>query len=192
MHYLHIVRVCADSKEDAIDAVHCALDDFSDVVYDWYIIGGRWDGYFDGKNTLCFKDNKELFFNELTKIKNRQDEKFVDLINRFNGTAVKESQVGDSIFGLPIQDKLTFAENRTKQNEQFHSLWKKILNSKTVPSLDVNETLICYYLRNIAYMLEGYYWSGSGFYDAERYSAKPDIDTVFCDEDWLVAVDIHS
>ena len=54
MHYLHIIAVEAEDKEDALDSATEALHGYGDGdVYDWYDnTGGRWATFAEAKQNI--------------------------------------------------------------------------------------------------------------------------------------------
>lgn len=48
MHYLKLIIVRAEDADDAEDKVNIFMDGYENEVYDWYEIGGRWEGYLKG------------------------------------------------------------------------------------------------------------------------------------------------
>jgi hypothetical protein len=65
MHTLQIMLVEADSKEEAVSEVLSRTGYYDEGSNgpdwsDWHAVGGRWDGFFDGENVLCYAENVEL------------------------------------------------------------------------------------------------------------------------------------
>jgi hypothetical protein len=46
MHFLSFLIVKADSREEAVRKARNFLEQYQDQVWDWYVIGGRWSGFF--------------------------------------------------------------------------------------------------------------------------------------------------
>jgi len=66
MHTLQIMLVEADSAEDAIGEAEARSGYSSDESgnspdwSDWHVVGGRWEGHFEGSNALKYADNLTL------------------------------------------------------------------------------------------------------------------------------------
>lgn len=62
MHIGHILLVEATTRHEAVAKVNDFVESYAQNGWsDWSELGGRWEGEFDGSNTLCYKDNPELF-----------------------------------------------------------------------------------------------------------------------------------
>lgn len=46
MHFLSFLIVKADSREEAVRRARNFLEEYQNHIYDWYVIGGRWSGFF--------------------------------------------------------------------------------------------------------------------------------------------------
>lgn len=194
MHFLHLVLVSAGDEDEALQEVECALDPFNGEVYDWYIIGGRWNGFLKGKNILRYDEDPDFFRSTLRDCKRNQDRQFIELVNCFNGATVTESQIGDihPVIGLPIVNKQAVAEENTRHNQHFSKVWEKVLASKEVPRLEGNDAMLGYYLKRLGNLLNGFYNSSSGFLDTEQDTCLPNPDGEFTKDNYLVVVDIHN
>ena len=194
MHYLHLVLVSAGDEDEAIQEVEYALDPYDGSVYDWWLIGGRWSGFFKGKNILRYDEDPELFRSTLRDIKNNQDRQFRELVDRLTGAVVSEEEVGDilPVIGLPIVNKKQVAEENTRHNQHFSKIWEKVLASKEVPHLEGYDAMLGYYLRSLGGLLRGFYNSSSGFLDTQASTCLPNPDGEYSEEDYLVVVDIHN
>lgn len=64
MHVLQIMLVQEEDKEGALaqTGFRTGLDGETATPSwsDWHQIGGRWEGYFEGENVLCYADNPVL------------------------------------------------------------------------------------------------------------------------------------
>ena len=66
MHTLQIMLIEADSAEDAIEEVKSRTGLYGDDAgrgpgwSDWHVVGGRWEGYFEGSNALNYANNLTL------------------------------------------------------------------------------------------------------------------------------------
>lgn len=65
MHTLQVMLVEADSKEEAVSQVLSRTGYYDNEGTgpewsDWHEVGGRWGGYFEGSNVLCYADNVAL------------------------------------------------------------------------------------------------------------------------------------
>lgn len=64
MHIPHMLLVEAESHEDAVSMATMWVnqEDYNPCDWsDWSEVGGRWEGMFDGKDTVCYAENAELF-----------------------------------------------------------------------------------------------------------------------------------
>jgi len=65
MHIPHMLLVEAESHEDAVTMANLWVNqgEYSSPCdwSDWSEVGGRWEGMFDGKDTVCYAENAELF-----------------------------------------------------------------------------------------------------------------------------------
>lgn len=64
MHIPHMLLVEAESHEDAVSMATMWVnqEDYNPCQWsDWSEVGGRWAGMFDGKDTVCYAENAELF-----------------------------------------------------------------------------------------------------------------------------------
>ena len=62
MHIGHILLVEAESKQEAKDNALAFVENNAQGGWsDWSEIGGRWEGFFDGDDVLCYSSNPTLF-----------------------------------------------------------------------------------------------------------------------------------
>ena len=193
MHYVHLVLVQAEEESQAIEEAEYAISEYGDGhVWDWYTVGGRWEGYLKGKNVLCYADDPEFFRENLRIIKNHQDKEYRELVANLTGALVSAEQVSDHIFGLPVVDKAAVAEEKTRRNKCFAEVWQKVLTAKEIPRLDNNLGMLGYFLRKLSLILTGDYYTSSGFWDSELYKSYPDPERAYYENDYLVVIDIHN
>jgi hypothetical protein len=214
MHYYHIISVQAETKEEAESATALALDPYGDgQVWDWYEIGGRWDGVLgatgateettvEGTNALSYADNPELFVKTLDDIEAAHSGRVKEILAELNGDYIRTEDVGPSMLGLPIPDRAATALRISKHNRAMSLAFKKILSMKTVPDGPLDgeafgvAAMMVYKLRQLCDFLAGQYTSNSHFYDYANYSTHTSYLRGRIEEggtsEWLVVVDLHN
>jgi hypothetical protein len=94
MHVLQFIAVEAANGEAAEAKLEAFIEDcFRDpnpsTWFDWHSIGGRWEGFFDGRNHISLADADK--FEELIKdIRHSRQENFESLRGRFNFDGAEE------------------------------------------------------------------------------------------------------
>ena len=92
MHYIHLIAVEADNSEEAIKKAEQALIPYGDGdVWDYYEVGGRWNGELEGKDTLCYSENSDAFVKHLDKCKERRNQELTNILNLLKG--VEDTEV---------------------------------------------------------------------------------------------------
>ncbi len=66
MHSLVIFSTVAESEREAHDKVSAFINENCHWS-DWNEIGGRWDGFIEGKNVFSYKENPEAFLDAVKK-----------------------------------------------------------------------------------------------------------------------------
>ena len=213
MHVLHVIAVEADDAEDARVEAESAIEPYGDgQVWDWYEVGGRWDGVFDGSNMLNYAKNPEGFRAALKRVRDNQNSEFCEALDTVLGRTVEAGDVDDHVFGIPIDDKEEVAKRRTESNREWGDLWKRLANQKVLPIYDpefragpdnvqnlagpAHMGMLGHYLIKLGNLVGGNYTFNSYYYDAswggtetaralERCETAPE-------RQWLVAIDLHN
>ena len=209
MHVLHVIAVEADNAEDARVAAESAIEPYGNgQVWDWYEVGGRWDGVFEGSNMLNYAANPEGFKAALERVRDNQNSEFCEALDTVLGRTVEAGDVDDHMFGIPVgDDKEGVAGRMTESNRKFGSLWARLVNQKVLPANDpefgndaghVGMGMLGHYLRKVGSALGGYYTFNSYYYDAVWGGTDTSQVLERCEgEDagetqWLVAIDLHN
>lgn len=206
MHAVHLIAVVADNEEDAITAAESAIEGYGNGdVWDWFEVGGRWDGLLKDKNTLCYLEDPDEFRRAVTKALDYRNREFTNLRDRIVGKVLTAEDIGDTTdFGLPVdQDKKAeVAENISKSNKEVKFAFDKLMDAKSLEmyharmDLSFNGHMVGYYLRKLGTLVADYYCFDSFFYDGEYGSTTPGDMWTRCGDDpgrqWLVVVDLHN
>lgn len=203
MHVVHLIAVEAEDEEGAIDTAETAIAQYGDGdVWDWYAIGGRWDGYLGGENACCYAKNPAVFLSALQKAEEFQNADFREMRDRFTGRKVPAREVGDSCLGMPITDKAGVAQRISERNAQSKEVFGFMKKAKTLMEYDTlaqdnPETfLFGWYMKRLGMHLMGNYHFESYFYDTVEYTTRfgPVRQRIADDpvHQWLVAFDLHS
>ena len=184
MHYLHIIAVEAEDKEDALDSATEALHGYGDGdVYDWYDnTGGRWadcifpDEYeeLQGSNILCYTEHPEAFKATIERQLGYRHAKLARALE----TLGKEGAIS-ALSGL--------ADNLEEDGQNATELIDELgINSWTWYSLKV-----------VADILNGSYTTDSYFFDEDSGSIQPSyvyqrIEEGKADRQYLVGIDLHN
>ena len=165
MHYLHLISVQASNEEEALELVDSALDPYGrGDVWDYYTVGGRWDGYFsNGKNTLRYTDNPKEFIEVLEKHMESRNRIVSAAAHKLMGVGVLQELAQ----GTPISDYAQFGDEHL-------ILWEFC----KACSLRYTST-------------SGFYDYTEGMpADATELLSRVSLDTG--DQEWLVVVDLHN
>ena len=205
MHVVHLIAVEADDEESAVKAAESAISGYGDGdVWDWYVVGGRWEGKLNGKNVLRFTDDKHTFIEAVNGAIESRNYEFRSLRDHLKGAVIKEDDVDDiGGFGFPIDDKPRVAKLRTEANKGCRRAFNKMLNCDTVEEFedshvkgDSSHFMLSYYLRKMGQLLGDRYCFDSMFYDSVDYttSAKHLWGRLETDPEhqWLVVLDLHN
>ena len=65
MHIPHMLLVDSGSKEEAVKFANQWAEINSSHWSDWYEIGGRWEGIFEGEHVVQYSEKPELFETQL-------------------------------------------------------------------------------------------------------------------------------
>jgi hypothetical protein len=172
MHYLHLIAVEVDNHEEAVAEAESAVEPFGDGrVWDWYEVGGRWEGYFDGKDSVCCGNDPDQFQKALEWIEQTDAQECGRLVDELAGNKVAADEVPDYYLGIPVQDKEGYAQRTSEDNCNQANVLRKLLK-EGVPALDDRERLrIGVTLYDLGGRLLDRYTSDSHYYDAVGWSS---------------------
>jgi hypothetical protein len=206
MHVVHLIAVVADCEEDAIAAAEQAIEGYGNGdVWDWFEVGGRWDGLLNDKNALCYLESPDAFREAVANALKYRNNEFCNLRDKIAGTQITAEDIDDTNgFGLPIdpEKKAEVAENLNKSNKESKFAFDKLMEAKSLEhyharqDLGFNAHMVGYYLRKLGTLAADYYCFDSYFYDGDYGSTSPDNLWERCGNDpgqqWLVVVDLHN
>lgn len=198
MHFVCLLAVEADSEAEARSMAESFLEPYGNGdVWDWYEIGGRWSGIFDGKDLLRYPDNPVVFRNKIEDSLQARDGEFRSLIRGFRENPV--FTLGDSLRDHPDHPDRDLLHRRMNEGiTKNRAEWEKVLNADSLRALgeDVATGMLGYQLWKLGKLIAGYFNSESYFFDAEYHSASTEQmwERVEADPDnqWLVVVDLHN
>ena len=178
-HKRILVAVEASSEEDAKTMVTYNLHNYLPSSFDYFVIGGRWEGDFDGKNVISFKKKPELFKSELKRtydLQTRQMRKNFGFLNN-----------------KPISQSLDPVEETEED--------RKVVLPHTIPThrdqYDFHESMKFHYIKKILDLADGEFCTDSYFYDMEYghaliFKVEERIkDKKIANKQYLVLVDGH-
>jgi hypothetical protein len=198
MHIMHLIAVEADDEEDAVSAAEEAILPYGEGdVWDWYEVGGRWEGYFDGKNVVNFKENPEEFRKGLSSAAKAVNDEFRDLANKLSGKEIHETDTKDHLWGIPVKDRKGVAERVTAHNEGTKELFDQVLSMDSLPPRNLEIGMLGYCMSNLGKLLCGQYQFHSFFFDAVAHEARVTDVMGRCEDEeghrqYLVVVDLHN
>lgn len=188
MHVLHLLFTEADSVEHAREKTVAWCDNYLNAWFDWYEIGGRWNGfladYQDGTHTdtnvvQITEQNKEPL---LTQLRDRQQQRWAELTSQLTGVGLAEPQ-----FRRFVQETA------------------EVLSEQNLSNLDPEDARVVtsagmwfYHADRCEKLLTGqwYFDSGCVLVNSQEYSASR-VETIEKAIDnssgtfWAVAVDFH-
>tara|TARA_B100000131_G_scaffold221323_1_gene212833 strand:- start:23881 stop:24489 length:609 start_codon:yes stop_codon:yes gene_type:complete len=202
MHTLHIIAVVAEDEEDAILAAESALEPYGQGrVWDWFDVGGRWNGALGGKNTLRYSDNPELWGATIDAVFERMDRTFNDLKDRITGRHISLEDVSDTdnVFGLPISDKEAYVARNNEMNDKYADAFKRVMAMERVPRTPDalgDKSMAAWTMEQLCRIVKGDYTYDTPFLDGEEGGVWRNGVDARCKEEpemqWLVAVDLHN
>lgn len=196
---MHLIAVEAADAEEAINEAEHAISSYGDGdVWDWYTIGGRWEGYLGGANTLRFTDNPELFVQSVTDALKSQDATFRECKEYITGNHITLESAPDHVLGLPLNNKEGYVERHNKLIDEYHEHFKQVMTADSLSDLDHKVGMVGYYLRKLGSLVGGYYTFDSMFYDSVYGSPSAEaikkriVDPERAHLQHLVVVDLHN
>lgn len=174
MHFRHIIMVTAESEDEAIYEASSSIEPYGEGnVWDYYAVGGRWLGHFNGKNVVGFKDNPTLFMSELHKIQRDQQETFNRYRHRVAGIAPTEapSWINDSLeslseaHGARTEKSLRWLEHESEEVRETSRCWTNVLETEQLS--DVGDDWRLSEVEQLLDLVRGRYSSNSMFKSSE-------------------------
>lgn len=205
MHYLHLIVVPKAATSVPEVLTQYIQQQGPEAWWDWFSIGGRWDGHLaellpnrelDNPNMAVL--DAELRSILIADINRHQDRVFLEARDKLTGSVVAESDISGHVFGLPVAPNAQQAAAMSAENASSAQDWAAILSSPTAAAArDLSRRpLVTYYTRQLLDLLDNSWTSESGFYDYVNFTTDPRqllrmtpeqmADTV------VVAVDFHA
>jgi len=196
MHFIHLIAVEADDASEAVKMAEHAIESYGNGnIWDWYEVGGRWDGELEGNNTLCYSENSKAFVKHIDRCKESRKRELIGMLDKLNGTQIKPDDVQDK-FVLGIPDPEESANRINEDNKKCAARFQEILKLKDLPSSDTTFGLTGYYLYKLGALISEFYTADSYFYDAAYGSSSFEAIMERCKEEpsrqWLVNIDMHN
>lgn len=190
MHTLLLVAVETDSEEEACTHIEQFLDLHN--MGDWWVIGGRWNGYFDGLNSLCAGDNPTRFLTAVDSMLHVRLQRLNELRQHFSGP--------DELIELHDPFGFTSAPDPkvvARQHAWFKDTadrFRDLLHRRDLP--DESHWSVAMYLHQFATMIGDRPHVDAGVVDAHNDSCfvtdvRTRVETNPFHQ-WLTAVDIHT
>jgi hypothetical protein len=196
MHTVHYLVVDVDGKfnesNEYYEGVLSAVLEESGCWYDWWAVGGRWEGSVHeelglkrhlmstgapGQPELVSNTNiapvweyRQYLPKLLDRIDSWQGERFKELQAIFSNEPTVASEVTTDMFGRPIENVDEYLtrvnEARLKEYEQFERLI-------TTPYEEVSDYgMTTYRMRKFCELVDGTWCPDSNFFDFRNYSAR--------------------
>lgn len=186
MHVVQSILV----EEPGLDPAMIGEDFSIDVPegwWDYYSVGGRWDGYFGEKhgdvwpalrehpNVIPVAEFPDAALRELEAVVARQDHAFLSARNNLTGSVVGVADLDGHVFGFPVAPSEEIAERMTQSHRQMAAAWAGVLQAGSlIEAREVpNNGMAAYYARNMIRLLDGEWFADSGFYDRVAGGALP-------------------
>lgn len=200
MHFVHMLAIEADDKDHAREQVDTFLAEYGDgKVWDWYEIGGRWDGALDGENILRYSDKPEVFKTAVEDAIKSIDKEFRGLIRKMTGkkTTAAECEAAMPIEVADLTERRRAAERTAEMVSKYDAdISKNLAEVAETEDRTRIEPMAAYYLHKISNILSNDYGSDSYFFDIERFSHDPSDLYARIESDpehqFLVVVDLHN
>lgn len=209
MHVLHFVLVKTENPEPR-ETLATILGSESGYWWDWYEVGGRWDGVLlndfpnlklEDKNVLPLKDYPVEGLKIIQECHLIQERTFVDARAKILGTPVAVAGDNGHVFGIPIARTQDIADEETRENQLYADTWQKLLLAPSLEAVqkDPNVGMLSYYMGRAMDLVSGRWTFDSAFFDSawgnadalrtlEELRAKSAEEL---DGYYLIAVDFH-
>lgn len=187
MHTLHIVAVdtCTeDGDQDAIALVQQFLDSDGPRWWDWYEIGGRWDGHFGQcfpetgtSNVLSLRRHPTQFRAALQAAGLQQNEAFLNHRDSLTGATVRHLDgVDGHLLGEPVASDAYRADALTRANQGTQQAWASLMAAQDLPSVSQQMThgllMATYAADRVNDLVMGNWCPDSYFYSYDYGSAN--------------------
>jgi hypothetical protein len=208
MHYRHVIMVEASSPEDAIEAAEEGIAPYGmGEVWDYYIVGGRWEGNLNGRNVVCLADDQETFMQALIALRAEQQEEFLRLRRRLKGDEPgpppewlnNPLETLSESGGLVTERTRRWMEIESVNIARVNGLWKTLMTCENLDAVDGNESGL-WDINKFLDLVRGKYTSSSMFFWTNETSARASAAIEYVnkleDKDkarmYLVVMDLHN
>jgi hypothetical protein len=199
MHVLHLILIEADEAEDITDE-SLPFYEGESHWWDWFEIGGRWNGCLDGKNVLPLSDVANAR-EALEGVIIRQEAEFTDMQRKLSGAPITKADAPDYVFGLALPDKDGYVGRTNEANAATARAFRDVLSAPSLAAAhavmaETPHSLIGYYIERFGKFIDGDWTPDSGFWDSVDYTANPKsalakLGTEDAEGLFLVACDFH-
>lgn len=205
MHYRHIIMVTAENEDEAMEEAASAIEPYGEGnVWDYYDVGGRWTGYFNGKNVVGYKDDPALFMKELEGVQREQQETFSRYRRRVAGIPPVEapSWINGSLetlseaHGEKTEASIRWLEREAEEVVNMSRCWNEVLQSEQLSQ--INDDWRLYAVAKLLDLVRGRYTTDAMFKSSESARADQAIRTIeqMTEEEkehlYLVVMDLHN
>jgi hypothetical protein len=213
---VHTVHIIASEGADAGDARAAAENGIEAYgngnAWDWYEVGGRWDGLIGATGTteedglpgvtqLCYAENPELFNETINNAINGRTADLLEALQAIRGDVISADEVPCQFMGVPTKDRQGTAQAVSEQNAAYSAEWQKLLACNTADELEAlvggfHHHMMFYKVYKLMEGLLGHYSFDSRFYDVESGT----IGREYVDErkgtdpskQWITVFDLHN
>ncbi len=207
-HYFHRVVVEAGDEHEAEANAEGAIEGYGDGrVWDWYAVGGRWDGALGGKNVIRYIDDPKLFLVQLKQAFNSQNSAYLEVQRALQGIPYTADDAPEWLqsdledlsesHGELTEKTQRWVEMRNQALQKDHDDITKLLNASSLGEVPSN--FAGYRLRELTKLVDGCYMSASYFFDGIDHTASPirlikliEEDTRILNDLWMVGMDLHN
>lgn len=204
MHVVHLIAAEGDSIDDAQACAEQGIESYGNGdVWDWYVLGGRWSGYFGEQydDVLNFLEDPALFKKSVDDAIANRNRFFSEEMRHLSGRPhTSPDEFDDSVLGLPINDKQAYMERRNEGYAKEAVCFKKLLECDTIEEYHswcstmekegIYGRLLGHRIYKVGKLVAGYYNFDSMFYDSvagdcgteylwERCEKEPSLQYLF-------------
>jgi hypothetical protein len=184
MHVLQIVLLGLPELTTAAAAAELGRALPAEDWYDWYDVGGRWDGHL-GQYAPDLADPNVMALHHPAALSvlgdqaRTQDQALAEAQAQVRGAHVGVSDVDGHVFGLPVAASPAAAATATAHNQALAQTWQAMLSA---PGVDAAQTagrhlpgfLTTHVVRRLVDLIDGVWTPQSGFYfPAEQTTSIP-------------------
>jgi hypothetical protein len=219
MHYMHRVVVVADDEDEAIAMAEGSVEPYQGPVWDWYTVGGRWNGALNGKNALRYTDDPKLFAEEVEAAYKAQNADYLRYRRMVSGEPFTQADVPEWITSEleklgesqgSISDRSqAWIDGSNESLKKDHEGVKAVLGSASLSEAwdaGAGRWLASHYLKKMTQLVDGSYTSDSHFFDGrdgeqtsktrrlQDYIRETEFDgrTEELERLWMVVIDMHN